>query len=41
MRGPPVRLRELTAEEACAVASLARSRTAPVIGPHWVVRGEC
>jgi hypothetical protein len=28
MRGPPVRLRDLTAEEACAVASLARSRTA-------------
>ncbi len=29
MRGPPVRLRDLTAEEASAVASLARSRTAP------------
>src|SRR3954470_24763834 len=29
MRGPPVCLRDLTAEEACAVESLARSRTAP------------
>jgi transposase len=29
MRGPPVRLRDLTAEEASAVESLARSRTAP------------
>jgi transposase len=29
MRGPPVCLRELTAEEASAVESLARSRTAP------------
>jgi transposase len=29
MRGPPVRLRALTAEEASAVESLARSRTAP------------
>jgi transposase len=28
MRGPPVCPRELTAEEACAVESLARSRTA-------------
>ena len=30
MRGPPVCLRELTAEEASAVESLARARTAPV-----------
>jgi transposase len=29
MRGPPVCLRDLTAEEASAVESLARSRTAP------------
>ena len=29
MRGPPVRLRDLTAEEASAVESLARSRTEP------------
>src|SRR5918998_5571971 len=29
MRGPPVRLRDLTAEEASAVEVLARSRTAP------------
>ena len=29
MRGPPVRLRDLTAEEASAVEALARSRTAP------------
>ena len=29
MRGPPVCLRELTAEEASAVENLARSRTAP------------
>ena len=29
MRGPPVRLRELTPEERSAVAALARSRTAP------------
>ena len=29
MRGPPVRLRALTAEEASAVEALARSRTAP------------
>jgi transposase len=29
MRGPPVRLRDLTAEEAAAVEALARSRTAP------------
>jgi transposase len=29
MRGPPVCLRELTAEEASAVEALARSRTAP------------
>src|ERR671917_26409 len=29
MRGPPVCLRELTAEEASAVEILARSRTAP------------
>src|SRR3712207_2703628 len=28
MRGPPVCLRDLTAEEACAVEALARSRTA-------------
>jgi transposase len=29
MRGPPVRLRDLTAEDASAVEALARSRTAP------------
>ena len=29
MRGPPVRLRDLTAEERSAVETLARSRTAP------------
>jgi transposase len=29
MRGPPVRLRDLTAQEAAAVEALARSRTAP------------
>jgi transposase len=29
MRGPPVRLRDLTAQEAAAVKALARSRTAP------------
>jgi transposase len=29
MRGPPVRLRDLTSEEASTVESLARSRTAP------------
>ena len=29
MRGPPVCPRDLTADEACAVESLARSRTAP------------
>src|SRR5919205_2132445 len=29
MHGPPVRLRDLTAEEASTVESLARSRTAP------------
>jgi Homeodomain-like domain len=29
MRGPPVCLRKLTAEERLAVATLARSRTAP------------
>ena len=38
MRGPPVGLRELTAEEASAVDSLARSRTAAarrVERPAW------
>ena len=29
MRGPPVRLRDLTSEEASTVEGLARSRTAP------------
>ena len=33
MRGPPVCLRKLTAEEASAVESLARSRTAAARAP--------